>query len=187
MLISSYFIIEFQVRRDNFPVIRSDWFLDKIIVERNRDSVTFTFKCNCWLRTEQPDVTIHVLSGILIHQRSYLNTLSLDLHSVYKNNASIDNKIILSILVVSIVSITCFICCIQHYCRTRDYRSVQETSVIEICYPSAPPRLVEPSETVQHPLVVVQSTDEPPAYRGAKLKSFISLLSILFKYSRSFS
>ena len=59
--------IEFQVRRDNFPVIRSDWFLDRIIVERNRDSVKVTFICHCWLRTEQPDITLSVFSGIINH------------------------------------------------------------------------------------------------------------------------
>ncbi len=47
-------------------MIRSDWFLDQIIVERNRDSAKFIFKCNCWLETEQPSKIISASSGILI-------------------------------------------------------------------------------------------------------------------------
>jgi hypothetical protein len=57
-------IIEFQVRRDNFPLVRSDWLLDRIVIERNRDSTKFTFECNCWLRSNEPDITIPVSSGI---------------------------------------------------------------------------------------------------------------------------
>ena len=45
-------------------MIRSDWFLDRIIVERNRDSTTFTFPCHCWFPSEQPYTIISVSSGI---------------------------------------------------------------------------------------------------------------------------
>jgi hypothetical protein len=175
-----FFKIEFQVRRDNFPLIRSDWFLDRIIVERNRDSVKFTFYCHCWLRTEQPNVTISVFSGISMNQRQYFHQLFLDSLPINKTNASTNTQInVIVILSISVGLITCFICCIHQFCRTRNYQSIyieQESPVIERYYPPSapPPRLydqITPPETIQCPLLlvntIVHSTDEPPAYRGA--------------------
>lgn len=58
--------MKFQVRRDNFPLIRSDWFLDRIVIERNRDSEKYLFQCRCWLRTRRSQIIIPVTSGIEI-------------------------------------------------------------------------------------------------------------------------